>query len=151
MRFRAVAVIALGLVGCGTAADQPSAQLLAPKVRVRQLAGQILPSARSPVTEIELLVDIFNESAEPITLKRLQVQSIIGGGFRFRPIARTFNKVIPPGGVETFDMWVQIAAESPGVDVRSPSIVRGTALFDSPAGGFRHVFTSEIVEYGRAE
>lgn len=149
MRLRAVAMIALVLAGCGTAADQGPAQLLAPKIRVRQLAGQILPSPRSPVTEIELLVDIFNESSEPITLKRLQLQSIIGGGFRFQPTARTFNKVIPPGGVETFDLWVEIAAEAPGVDVRSPSTVRGTALFDSPAGGFRHLFTEQIVEHSR--
>ena len=150
MSCRAIAVLALVLAGCA-AADQRPAQLLAPTVRVRQMAGQILPSPYAPVSQIELLVDIFNESSEPITLKRLQLQSLTGGGFRFIPTSKAFNKVIPSGGVETFDLWVEIAAESPGVDVRSPSTVRGTALFDSPAGGFRHVFTSEIVEHGRAE
>jgi hypothetical protein len=140
-----IAAAVLLMVACTTADSAGPAQLIPPRFRVRLPSGQILPSGYSPSTSIELMVDIFNDSSEPITLKRLQLQSVVGG-LRFLPTSRLFNKTIPAHGVETFDLGVDVSAESPGLDVRAPVTVRGTAVFDSPAGAFRRVFTTELVE-----
>lgn len=140
--------IALLLAACASADSAGPAQLIPPRFRVRLLSGQILPSAYTPNTDLELRVDIYNDSAEPITLKRLQLQSVVGG-LGFRPAGRIFNKMIPPKGVETFELWVSAFLEAGYVDARAPVMVRGTAVFDSPAGAFRRVFTSELVESRR--
>lgn len=137
--------VALLLAGCASADSGGPAELLAPRFRVRLISGQILPSAYTPSTDVELRVDIYNDSGEPITLKRLQLQSVMGG-FAFRPVGKIFNRIIPSKGVETFELWVTAFREAASVDVRGPVTVRGTAVFDSPAGAFRRVFTADLVE-----
>ncbi len=143
----------LALASCksgGSESDRMPLQLIPPEFRVRQVSGQMLPMRRVEPSSVSLQIDIFNRSSEPILLKRLQLQSLIGGAYRFPVTTRLFNTTIAPDGVQTVDMWVDAVVETDMRNETAPVQVRGTAIFDSPVGNFRRVFIVRVIEHGRS-
>ncbi|HVR42799.1 MAG TPA: hypothetical protein VMS56_05075 [Thermoanaerobaculia bacterium] len=95
-------------------------------------------------TRIDLLVDVLNRSSEPITLRRLTIQSVTGGAWRFDSSSRALHEVIPPGQLLTIGMGVDAVSDEFGSDPSSRVSVRGTAVFESDLGPFRRVFIEPI-------
>jgi hypothetical protein len=143
-----VGLALLLLLASASCSSSSIPRLIEPEFRVRQVVGQIAPSRRlSSATEINLMIDIANRSEETITLKRVSLQSMGSGGFRIEPASRTYDVRIEPRQVQTVDIWVFAQSESTSIDPNAPVSVRGTAIFNTPAGNFRSVFIEPISEF----
>ncbi|HUO84624.1 MAG TPA: hypothetical protein VM534_05865 [Thermoanaerobaculia bacterium] len=136
------------LQACSSAGDTP-ANLIPPRIQVRQLSGQMEPGSYRQEAQVNLIIDVFNDSSEAITLKRLRIQSIIGGQMEFGAAERLFDLSIPAGGSQTVDIWVDAYTSASMLNADPRMMVRGTAVFDSPFGPFRRVFTEPILEFTR--
>lgn len=95
---------------------------------------------------LNLLVDVFNDSSEEITLKRIQIRSHGLNNLSIIPKSKVLDAKIPPRDVRTIDIWVDARFRDSGS--RQTSTVRGTAIFESDLGSFRHVFVEPILEHG---
>jgi hypothetical protein len=142
----AVALAALAMIpACTQAGFAAAAGQFDPEIRVRQPAGQVEPRP-GVETDINLQVDVFNTSSRVITLKRIQLATLATEHLQFRPARRSLDLVIPPNEFRTAELWVIAtlvdSRRSPGGGVT----VRGTAIFESPSGDFRKVFTERVVE-----
>lgn len=139
-------LLVLLVFGCSSG-DKTRPDLIPPEFRVREISGQFRPHANETVP-ITLQVDIFNHSAEDLVLKRLQIQSMGGGAYRFGPASKIFNFKIPSQSVQTFEIPVDASLESIAIDPSTPVTIRGTAIFESPFGKFRRVFVSPLEDRG---
>jgi len=96
---------------------------------------------------MNLLVDVYNDSAEQIVLKRLVIQAspTSRSGIRFEPVTRDYREAIPGKAVRTVDLWITGWMELPNLDSGTQMTVRGVAYFESTFGGFRRVFTVPVL------
>lgn len=145
-------LLTLTAAGCTSMADAGGVGLIEPGIRVRQMSGQMIPRT-DVVTDVNLQIDVFNQSAETIVLERVALQSTPTSEVIYMPASRQLHEVIPPGEVRTVDFWVQARLEarsSSGVGRGAEGggvTVRGTAVFDSPVGKFRTVFIEPVVVF----
>ena len=137
-------LVSLLPVGCSSTSSDVPAQLIPPRFRVRLAPGQLQDSASGEV-HLNVLVDIFNESAETIRLERIQIAPVGGSNISFVAARRILNEVIPPNDVRTIDLWVQATVRNPDSPIESD--VRGTAVFESEYGRFRRVFVERMIEH----
>lgn len=134
----------LALAGCSSSKDAREVGLIEPEIRVRQIAGQLLPRVGVD-TDISLEIDVFNQSSEQIVLERIELRSTPTSEIVYRSAVRQLKEQIPPGEVRTVEMWVVAQQTNPRADERSPVWVRGTAIFSSPFGRFRSVFIEPVI------
>jgi len=145
-------VILLGLlipsllipVSCSSASGNMPVQLIPPRFRVRQLAGQVAPSAYRDTTNVNLLIDVYNDSAEPIVLKRIRLKSQ-SGNLQIQPTGRYYNETVPPHDVRTVDIWVRAYLDNVFGSENEPIQVRGTATFTSEYGSFTRLFIEPVI------
>lgn len=140
------ALVILMTLGCSSGGHAPP-DLIPPEFRVREISGQFRPRGTETVP-ITLQVDIFNHSSEDLVLKRLQLQSMGGGAYRFGPASKIFNQKIPSQSVHTFELPIDASLESITIDPSTPVTIRGTAIFESPFGKFRRVFINPLEDQG---
>jgi len=143
---RICALVILVTLRCSSGGDAPP-DLIPPEFRVRETSGQFRPRGAETVP-ITLQVDIFNHSSEDLILKRLQLQSVGGGAYRFSPASKIFDQKIPSRSVRTFELPVEASLESVTIDPSTPVTIRGTAIFESPFGKFRRVFVNQLEDQG---
>lgn len=150
-RALVAALLVFAMAGCTSMADAGGVGLLEPEIRVRQLSGQLLPRV-DVATDVNLQIDLLNRSAEPIVLERIELRSTPTSEVIFRSSSRQLHEEILPGELRTVDFWVEARLEDRSSGSVRPAstggtvVVRGTAVFDSPAGRFRTVFIEPVVE-----
>ena len=117
----------------------------APLVRIRQPSGQIADAGvgTDPV-RIGLVIDLMNRSDQVLHLRHLSLQTVAGGAFHFGSTARVLSERLEPGETRSVDIWVHAVADQAGTDLSNAVSVRGSALFESDLGSFRHVFIEQI-------
>lgn len=150
MKSASIWVIASLVIACSSGPKSEDVRLLAPEFRVRQLTGQMAPSRFAPAQQIEILIDVFNRSAEEITLEQIQLQAVAGGGYTFASTTRNYRVKIAPGGVETAAIWVEARLEQGLHEGGGPPVrVRGIARFIASGKRFQEIFTETVIEHGR--
>lgn len=103
-----------------------------------------VPSVPSGV-EVHYEFRIVNQATVPITLRRIDMSSLGGGGISIESKNRKFDTVIQPGGVQSVDFMTTAYIPNPtGYDGRSPVQLRATALFDSPEGSLQKVVQQQV-------
>lgn len=136
--------IALALVaavaGCSSSAPSKSDAAV---IRVRPIeVPRARPLPNAQFTTI-VHVDVGNTSGSEIELQRIEISSIGEGPYEIGSASRDFNQTIAPNVARTFSIWAparyrdldETLAQSAGV-----VMVRGVAVFRSPAGDFRKSF-----------
>jgi hypothetical protein len=103
-----------------------------------------VPTVASGV-EVHYEFRIVNKAAVPITLRRIDLDSLGGGGITIESKNRQFNTVIQPGSVQSVDFMTTAFITNPGsYSSRSPVQLRATALFDSPEGSLQKVIAQQV-------
>lgn len=88
---------------------------------------------------------IVNQAEVPITLKRIEMGSLGGGGIAIESKNRPFNIVIPPHSVASADfMTTALISDPSSYSGRSPIQVRATCLFDSAEGSLQKVVQQQV-------
>jgi hypothetical protein len=156
MSYRiAVPLTALLLVttlttACGTSSGTGLASIPEPDVVIAQMSS-VASVARheTGATPVELIVQITNNATQPITLKRVQAQSIGQGAYTITEgmsdnSAHPFDVLIPPTATRSVSFWVAAIANNTIIGANGPVTLRMITNFDSPAGKFRSIVVQQV-------
>lgn len=139
--FRMVVPIVLTLAfGCASSTD---VNPLEPEIVVEQLPASEFVVERGGAVSIGYRMVVRNRSAEPITLRMVEMQTSGRSPYVFEdPEPQSFNETIEPGNevVVSFDMWARFH----GGREKNSVFVRGIAHFEGASGSFQTVFSDSF-------
>jgi hypothetical protein len=88
---------------------------------------------------------IVNQAEVPITLRRIDLDSLGGGSIGIQAKNRPFNLVIQPHTAQSADFVTTAYVNDPNsMSGRSPVQIRAIALFDSPEGSLQKVVQQQV-------
>ena len=152
-----IALACLALLACasapdpGPAGDSSNVTLLQPEVEIYQLVGPADLQYPTGRMEVQYGMRISNRSSEPLTLRRVQVESVgEGGPYRLRRETYYFRKELPGSQFTDVTFWAKAIAvgNAWAIDAKAPVTVRGIAYFESPTGNIRTVFVKNLGQTG---
>ena len=145
------ALAAMLLAGCSTMQSDSGkgaaeVNLAEPDVQLTQISG--VPSAARFVSggiSVKYRVVVANRSGEPITLKRIDLQSMGYGGYDLRPTSISTKLLVQPDHYESTEFWTAANIDDPSMNgANGPVSVRAVAHFDSPVGQFQTVTVQQV-------
>jgi len=88
---------------------------------------------------------IVNQADVPITLRRIDLDSLGGGSIGIQAKNRQFDTVIAPHMAQSVDFLTTAFINDPNSFAgRSPVQIRAVALFDSPKGSLQKVVQQQV-------
>ncbi len=129
-------------------------EILKPEISLVQLNAPVDSGYATGPTQVQFGARIANRSSEPITLRRIEMQSVGTGSYQLRREQFSFNEKIEPGQFGTVTFWVHAYAYPTGRDRRpsaEPVTVRGILYFESPAGSFHQIVSRYIDQFPGSE
>ncbi len=136
------------VAACATS-KQPKPKIPEPGIGIEQLVGPAQLGYPYGPIEVKYNFLVQNNAAEPITLIRVDIQTInpAGGAYSLRHEFYNFHRTIPPNSVGIVTFWARAFSWGRGLRETEPVTVRGVAYFESPKGSFPKVFIREISQY----
>ena len=140
----AVSAVVLGIVlaGCAT-----STQSSGPNVTIQLAQVNSAPDIfyyAGPVN-IQYQVSITDPTNEPLTLTRLDLQSVGPGAYSVRTESTPMNLKVAPNATTNYLISVWGRARGGYLAADEPVSIRGTAYFKGPSSSFVKIFTQNIV------
>ena len=99
---RVIVLAALLLAACSSTKD---VQILKPEINLLQLNAPVDVGYATGPTQIQFEARIANRSQEPITLKRIEIQSVGSGSYILRKEFFTYNESIAPEHFASVKFW----------------------------------------------
>jgi len=94
-------------------------------------------------------VEVKNTLAEPVTLRRVAVQSIGGGSYTLPAYSQGFNETIAPGETKRVSFWAPAyVAMQTVAGANGPVTLRGTLQFESGSRQFQKIVVQNIAPEG---
>ena len=123
----------------------PAANIPKPKVQVIQRTNiaESVPTVPSGLP-VHYEIRITNQAQVPITLKRVDLDSMAGGGFQLESKTHIYNNTIAPGDTASVDFVTTAYIDPTRYDSRAPVAVRAQALFDSPEGKVQTIVQQRV-------
>ena len=120
-----------------------------PEIGLEQAVGPAQLGYPYGPMEVKYDMAVQNNSAETITLVRVNIQSInpSGGAYSLRRDFYNFKQPIPPNSIGVVSFWVKAFSWGRGPREAEPVSVRGIAYFEAPSGAFQKVFIRELSQY----
>jgi hypothetical protein len=145
MKTAVVFLSALLVVACASS-KQPSGPEVAVRMAQTNASNDVFYFA-GPVS-IQYQLAITNPTNQPLTLERLDLQTIGPGAYSLRTAATPMNLKIPPNGTSVFNIAVWGRSRGGYLTATEPVTVRGTAYFRGPSGTFVRIFTENLSQMG---
>jgi uncharacterized lipoprotein YajG len=140
--FSALVVV---LAACASSNKTAKVDIPQPEITVDQLSNT--PAVAEHVTggvPIYLGMSVTNRADIPITLKRVNIQSMGSGGYNVPAQSHPIDKVITPEGTDQEQFWVSSFATQSVAGVNGAVALRVIAQFDSPKGAFETVTVHQV-------
>jgi hypothetical protein len=136
------------LASCATS-KQPKANVPEPGIGLEQIVGPAQLGYPYGPIEVKYNFAVQNNAAEPITLLRVDIQTInpAGGAYSLRHEFYNFRQSIPPNSIGVVTFWARAFSWGRGLREAEPVTVRGVAYFESAKGMFQKIFIREISQY----
>ena len=135
--------LALLVIGCGSSKLSSNS---GPNVTVHLEQLNAAPDIfyfAGPVN-IQYQLSITNPTSEPLTLTRLDLQTIGPGAYSLRTEATPMNLKVPPNGTATYTVSVWGRARGGYLTADEQVTLRGTAYFKGSSGSFVRILTENI-------
>jgi hypothetical protein len=146
--MRKVVFAALAIIAAVACASSKRATIILPDLDIREVVGPSDMGYPRGIIEVQYEMVIANKSQEPLTLRRIEIQSVGSGGyFLRRGEIQRFNKTIAPGHYDTVTFWVRALSRGDTLGGNEPVTVRGVAYFDSPVGPTQKFFLKNISQF----
>ena len=151
--FLAVALI-VAMAGCASGKSDSGignakVKLIEPEIAFTQT--NYLPPVAKDITglvPVHYAVRVANKSGEPITLTRVDVQSLGAGAYSLASQSRPFKTKIAPDHFEIVDFWVTgYIGDVTVYGANGPVTLRAVAHFDSPVGQFDSIVVQQVHEH----
>jgi hypothetical protein len=97
---------------------------------------------------IQYQVAITNPTNQPLTLQRLDLQTLGPGAYSLRTAPTPMNVNVPPNGTSVFNISVWGRAHGGYLRSTEPVTIRGTAYFKGPTGSFVRIFSENLSQMG---
>lgn len=140
----AALLFSIPFLGCAT--NNAKVDLLEPDFRIVQTSATA--QAARHITggiAVEYYAEILNRSAETITLKRIQVESMGYGGYDLEPSSRPFDIPIPANQLAAVRFWVPAhISQTTIVGANGPVTLRAKVEFDSADGMFQKIYVQQV-------
>jgi hypothetical protein len=95
---------------------------------------------------------VANRSGEPITLTRIDMQSMGYGAYTLNPQSRSFKMKVEPAQYQTVDFWMPAQIDDPSLyGANGPVTLRAVLHYDSPVGQFDQVTVQQVHEHPAEE
>jgi len=143
VRITLIAIATLSLAGIGVAGEK--AKLIEPEIAIVQVGG--LPQYTNPgvPVTVEYEIHVANRSSEPITLTRVNLQSVSPvTSYALRNESRPFDVTIEPESTTVVTYKALVETRGGMVGAQTPVNIKGVAYFDADTGGFAKAFTHTI-------
>lgn len=144
---RAIVILAVLLSACATnSANDPTR----PQIDLEELTGPADIGYVRGRFDVQYQLTVANPGGDPITLRRVELQSTGGGGaYAVRRDFKVFSELIAPGTQASVTFWMHaISNYYPGdMGSNSPVSIRGVATFDSPKGSLHQVFVKLLSQF----
>ena len=129
----------------GTQLSQNAAHIPQPEITIIGRTDLTnVPTIASGV-EAHFEFRIVNQADVPITLRRIDLDTLGGGGINVQARNRPFNISIAPHTVQSADFMTTAFINDPNsFSGRSPVQIRAVVLFDSPQGSLSKVVQQQV-------
>ena len=142
-RAALAALLILVAAGCSSSsAGGGKAEILIAQTNSLPAAARFTDGALS----IHYAVRVENRAAEPITLKRVNVQSVSEGAYYVAPQSKPYDATIAPGQRQEVELWVTASPGRSVVGNNGPVSLRVTCEFESSSGKFQQVVMRRVNE-----
>lgn len=154
MRKTIAALVVIAVVaGCSSTAS-PSPSDSKKKVRLAKPGILFAQTSDVPVAAryadggltIHYAMRVENKADEPITLKRVTVQTVSEGAYHVSPTSKPYNLKIAAAQNEEIEFWVSAVPGLSLVGLNGPVTLRVTTEFDSAQGTFQHIVMRRVNE-----
>jgi hypothetical protein len=94
---------------------------------------------------VKFSLEVENRSAEPVTLKRVQLVTMGYGAFTFNAASGTaFDTKVAPGQREIVEIWTPAHLNDTVSGGNGPVTIRVTATFQWTGGTFQHIEVQQV-------
>ncbi len=134
-------LLALAAAGCATGSKNLAAEQARPEIDFVQLVGTADIQLTGPF-DVKYGMRVTNPSAQPITLRRIEVRQIGTGTYHLvRNTPVLMKEMIEPGGSVEVSFWQHAySLVRPGSFGSSePVTLRVLVFFESPGGNFQQI------------
>jgi len=145
---KTLALLALFAAACASGGG-PGANIPKPKLQIiaRTNLSETVPSIATGIN-VRYEIEITNNAQIPITLKRIDLDAMSGGGFEVQAKTRTYDVTIAPGDTRSVDFVTSVFIQDPSsYESRAPVAIRAQALFDSAEGKVQSVVQQRVSIY----
>ncbi|HEX9605982.1 MAG TPA: hypothetical protein VF962_02015 [Gemmatimonadaceae bacterium] len=143
---RFASLVFIAAVACAT--DKNTEKIADPDFALVQLSQ--MPEVARNVTggfPVQYRLHVGNRAAVPITLRRVNVQSVGLGAYDVPSTSRPFNLAIAPEKSVAVDFFVPVIVTQPTIlGANGPVTLRGVVTFDSELGPFQRTFLLQANE-----
>jgi len=140
-RVALAVLLGVGLIGFAPSRAEAASRSNRPQIEFQQITRFPEDLAFRGLAPVDFLMTVRNPSETPITLRRIDLESVGAGAFRVDADASWLNRVIPAGS--TVQLRIATWGRVPFFLVRraEPVTLRGIAYFQTPNGGEMSVVT----------
>lgn len=142
-------LLSAALLASCSSSSSPRAEIIRPEIQLQQLTGPQDLGIANTITDFEFAVQVANRSAEPITLKRIQMASVGTGAYTLRREYHNFNETIAPDGFSSVKFFnrAYVYGSSTFSPSNEPVLIRAIAYFDSPVGSFTQIVQQQLMQF----
>lgn len=130
-------------------ATSAKVKIAEPSLEIVQLVGPGDQNFPEGDMEVKLQLQIGNRAGVPITLRRIEIQTVNpqGGAFTLNRASYYFKTTIQPNGTGEASFWAR--AEGYGRSMRDtePVTIRGVIDYEVPGGHYNQIFVRELSQY----
>lgn len=143
---KALAVTLLFFAAC--ASRRATAPITRPEINIVQTSA--IPVAARHVTgaiPVRYAVRVANRAGEPITLKRIQAQSVGAGAYALQSSSTPFDVTIAPENFQEVEFWANAFIERATIaGANGPVTLRLVLHFETPVGAFEEIVVRQVNE-----
>ena len=152
-RLAAVILCSLTAFACASSGSDDDAhpKSLQPEVDLVQLVGPADLGYPPGNFDVKYGVRVENHFLEPITLRRIAVETVGGGGpYALRRDTYYFTQVVEPTNKKDLSFWAHAIAlgDANSEDAQAFVTIRAIAYFDTPKGMIRKVVMKNFNQMG---
>lgn len=150
-------IAALLLAGCSsstthggspsrTAVPSVRVTIPEPELEIHQVVGPRQQNFLEGEMEVKLELRIGNRASVPITLRRIEIQTVNpeGGAYTLNRAAYYFKLAIQPSEAGVAPFWARAVGYGRGMRDSEPVTIRGVIDYETPGGHYNQIFVREL-------
>lgn len=148
-----VSAVCAAIIACsssGSGSNVPTAEKIgtvAPQTELVQLVGPEQLNWEAGEIELKYALRVTNPTAEAITLRQIQIQTVgQEGPYNIPQSSYFFREAVGPNSTRAIEFFAKAYSEGNRykVDAQSPVAIRVIAYFEASKGNFRQAFIANL-------